>query len=228
MIRWFDKNQRMINNGLKTSKDGPFKDYLLAGLPDTNKSVSETEFLVIDFETTGLNSQKDHVISVGYTLIKNNKIILGASDHHVVNTDKRLTSENVSIHQLTDDVISQGQSITRIIQHLLKLISGKVLVAHYQKIEYGFLQQVCQSLYSSGLPMIMLDTLLIEKTKLEKNNQPIVANQLRLFNLRDKYNLPRYKAHNAMEDAIATAELFLAQLKNINANLDKIRIKELI
>ena len=107
-------------------------------------------------------------------------------------------------------------------------MSGKVLIAHYQKIEYAFLQQVCQSLYSSGLPMIMLDTLDIEKKKLEKSHQPIVANQLRLFKLRDKYKLPRYNAHNAMEDAIATAELFLAQLKKRNSNLDKIRIKDLL
>ena len=33
---------------------------------------------------------------------------------------------------------------------------------------------------------------------------------LRLFNLRPRYNLPRYKAHNALSDAIATAELFMA------------------
>jgi DNA polymerase-3 subunit epsilon len=228
MFSWFDKNKRMIKSGLTSSQEGPFRDYLMAGLPDINKSVSETEFLVIDFETTGLDSQEDHIISVGYTVIKNNKIILGASDHHIVNSDNVLTSENVSIHHLTDDIVNQGQSITGIIEHLLELMSGKVLVAHYQKIEYGFLQQVCQSLYSAGLPMILLDTLLIEKRKLDKTHQPIVANQLRLFNLRETYNLPRYKAHNAMEDAIATAELFLAQLKSINANFDEIRIKELI
>ena len=109
MISLLDKNQRMINKGLKTSSPGPFRDYLLAGLPNQNKSVSETDFLVIDFETTGLDSQKDHIISVGYTEIKNNKIMLGASDHHIVNTDNPLTSDNVSIHHLTDDIVRQGK-----------------------------------------------------------------------------------------------------------------------
>jgi DNA polymerase-3 subunit epsilon len=228
MFNWLDKNQGIIKDGLKTTNNDLFKQYLLAGLPKLNQTVSKTKFLVIDFETTGLNSQKDHIISVGYTEIKDNKIQLGASEHFIVKTDTILTSENVSIHQLTDDVVHQGLSINKIMQHLLKIISGKVLVAHYKNIEYNFLQQISQSLYCAKLPMIMLDTLMIEKRKLEKTQQPIVANQLRLFNLRETYNLPRYHAHNAMEDAIATAELFLAQLKNMNSNLDKIKIKHLI
>lgn len=228
MFSWFDKNQRIIKKGLENSKPGVFRDYLQAGIPSLKQTVAATEFLIIDFETTGLDSKKDHIISVGYTEIIANKIILGNSRHFIVTSDNKLTSENVSIHHLTDDVVQSGQAISQIMQHLLNKTSGKVLVAHYKNIEFKFLQQLSLSLYSSALPMIMLDTLMIEKNKLTKSNQAIVANQLRLFNLRDKYNLPRYKAHNAMEDAIATAELFLAQLKSIDADFNKIKIKDLI
>ena len=38
----------------------------------------------------------------------------------------------------------------------------------------------------------------------------IAPGDLRLFNLRERYHLPNYKAHNALSDAISTAELFLA------------------
>ena len=34
-------------------------------------------------------------------------------------------------------------------------------------------------------------------------------------NLRPRYNLPQYKAHNALSDALATAELFLAMADNL-------------
>ena len=33
-------------------------------------------------------------------------------------------------------------------------------------------------------------------------------NQLRLFNLRDSYGLPRYRAHDWLNDAITTTECF--------------------
>jgi len=35
---------------------------------------------------------------------------------------------------------------------------------------------------------------------------------LRLHALSERYNLPRYSAHNALSDALAAAELFLAQV----------------
>jgi DNA polymerase-3 subunit epsilon len=58
----------------------------------------------------------------------------------------------------------------------------------------------------------MLDTLKIERRKIQQMQQHTQPDGLRLFNFREKYNLPRYKAHNAMQDAISTAELFLAQV----------------
>ena len=39
-----------------------------------------------------------------------------------------------------------------------------------------------------------------------------LAGQLRLWNARTRYGLPVYKAHNALTDAVATAELYLAQV----------------
>ena len=74
----------------------------------------------------------------------------------------------------------------------------------------------------------MIDTLMIEKNIREKANKPIVVNELRLFNLRNHYNLPRYHAHNALEDAIATAELFLAQINKHFSSPDKLKIKALL
>jgi len=45
---------------------------------------------------------------------------------------------------------------------------------------------------------------------MERSQQPIRGTDLRLFNLREAQQLPRYRAHNALSDALATAELFLA------------------
>jgi DNA polymerase-3 subunit epsilon len=228
MINWLDKNQRWIRKGLKQSKNEHFRNYLLKGLPDINQTVQNSHFFVLDFETTGLDVNRDHIISAGFTEIKNNRIQLNKSEHHLVTTKLKLESNNVSIHNLTDDMVSKGMSIIKLFEYLLVKMAGKVLIAHYQKIEYSFIQQACQSLYGLSLPLIMLDTLEIEKRKQEKLNRPIVANQLRLFNLRNAYNLPRYNAHNAMEDAISTAELFIAQVKIRNIENNQTLIKDLI
>jgi len=228
MISWLDKNQRWIRKGLKQSNNECFRNYLLKGLPDINQSVHNSHFFVLDFETTGLDVNKDHIISAGFTEIQNNRILLNKSEHHIVTTKLKLGNKNVSIHNITDDMVSKGMPIIDLIEYLLEKMAGKILIAHYQRIEYSFIQQACQSLYGLPLPLIMLDTLAIEKRKLEKLNRPIVANQLRLFNLRKAYNLPRYKAHNAMEDAISTAELFIAQVKIRNIENNQTLIRDLL
>jgi DNA polymerase-3 subunit epsilon len=83
---------------------------------------------------------------------------------------------------------------------------------HYAKIERDFLEAATKRVYGKSLPFLMVDTMQIERRKLERTHQPIQSNQLRLANLREQYDLPRYGAHNALEDAVATAELFMAQL----------------
>lgn len=187
--------------------------YLSQPLIDKKNLVKDVEFLVLDFETTGLDANKEKIISVGYTVIKNLHVIPSLSTHILVNPKQVLTEENVGIHQLTDDELKLGIPLTEAMDKLLLAMAGRVLIAHFDKIEKSFIYQACWSLYQiNALPMTMLDTLKIEQKKLQKLQQHLKPESLRLFSLRDKYNLPRYKAHNAMQDAISTAELFLAQL----------------
>ena len=90
-----------------------------------------------------------------------------------------------------------------------------------------FLNAACRNVFKHNLPLRIIDTLKIEQKKLQHRQQSIETSQLRLFNIRTRYNLPRYKAHNALEDAIATAELFLAMV-NYRDELDKCKVKEFL
>jgi len=205
----------------------PLKTYLQTPIPQRKQSLLNTEFLVLDFETTGLDPNKEAILSVGYTVIRNTKVILAENGHHIVQVNKQIPRESVVIHKITDDRSRKGQHLTEIIGKLLYKMAGRVLIAHYAPIERGFLNAACQALYGHKPPMRILDTLAIEKKRMLRRQQPPMANQLRLFNLREQYGLPRYKAHNALEDAIATAELFLVQMAYSNRDIRKLTLKDL-
>ena len=207
---------------------GQLKNYLMTPLPDVNLSIDQTRFLVLDFETTGLNVDQDHIISVGFTEIAERRIQLKRNQHHLIRTSQALASDSVSIHQITDDQLSDGMDIRSMMDLLLVHMAGKVVIAHHQQIEYQFIQHLSQKLYGHPLPMLMADTLQIEKHRLMRLNLPISVNQLRLFNLRVSYHLPRYHAHNALEDAVATAELFLAQISHRQANGYPLKLKNIL
>ena len=214
MFNFQNKNEKLRQKALKSNPTGKLKTYLEKALPDKNLDILEVDYLALDFETTGLDHRTDHIISFGYTIISKNRIKLKHSNHHLVNTSQLISKDSVQIHKITDDQITHGMSIRSAMDTIVEHLTGKVLLVHYQNIEYNFIQQLSMSLYGHKLPMLVVDTLLIEKSKLERANSIIKANQLRLSNLRTSYHLPRYHAHNAMEDAIATAELFLAQISH--------------
>ena len=62
---------------------------------------------------------------------------------------------------------------------------------------------------------------------LQREQVTLEKNSLRLFNLRERYKLPAYKAHNALSDALSTAELFLALMADLYPGLD-CRLKDLL
>jgi DNA polymerase-3 subunit epsilon len=62
------------------------------------------------------------------------------------------------------------------------------------------------------LPIPTVDTQAVALRWFQQRDKQVAAKELRLHALRERYNLPRYPAHNALSDALAAAELFLAQV----------------
>ncbi|MCF8017280.1 MAG: 3'-5' exonuclease, partial [Chromatiaceae bacterium] len=100
----------------------------------------------------------------------------------------------------------------RVLRELLGVLAGRVLIAHHAKIELSFLDAACRELYGGGLLVRCVDTEVLARRTFERRNIPFRPSELRLHALCERYNLPRYRAHNAFYDALAAAELFLAQV----------------
>jgi DNA polymerase-3 subunit epsilon len=75
--------------------------------------------------------------------------------------------------------------------------------------------------------MPCVDTLVREHKLLNRREVPIKSGDLRLQACRDRYNLPPYPAHNALLDALATAELLIAHAKHRSAG-QKLSLGELL
>ena len=86
------------------------------------------------------------------------------------------------------------------------------MVAHNANIEYFFLNEACKRVYGYPFNGPVVDTLALEVRAYRRRDKTPKSGELRLPNTRQRYNLPRYRAHNALMDAIAAGELFLAQV----------------
>lgn len=197
---------------LNRAPEGPLKDYLSVPFPDKCRPITELEILSLDFETTGLNAVFDQLLSIGFVNINRGKIELNSCYHQVIKTKGKLKKSNVAVHQITDFEKDRGAELKAAVDQLLRAMAGKVLLVHFAQIERHFLTQACFEIYGVKPPFIMIDTLAIAKRRFDLSDTPYDPSKLRLTNLRDMYELPGYYAHNALNDAIATGELLLAEL----------------
>jgi DNA polymerase-3 subunit epsilon len=202
---------------LRRAPQGPVRDYLSVPFPDENSEIHSVPLLSLDFETTGLDVRHDRILSIGHVAIEGGEILLSSATHRLVRADDSLREESVVIHRITDDVAAFGKAQDEVIADLLQALAGKVLLAHHSPIECGFLGNACKQLYGLVPVFPVIDTLNLARQWFTSRNKEIAPGDLRLFNLRERYGLPRYNAHNALSDALSTAELFLAQVEHMDS-----------
>ena len=83
------------------------------------------------------------------------------------------------------------------------------MVAHGAAIERRVIARLSKAHFGVDIPVRSICTLKLER---RLNPNLVGTDAYRLAATRSRYNLPDYHAHNALVDAVATAELFLAQV----------------
>jgi len=227
MWNYFLNRDQRRKRALKNATSEIMRDFLATEVPPDNARWDDVEIVSLDFETTGLNPQTDQILSYGKVHIKGGVIKLSSAKHELIKPDTLIPESSAIIHHITDDQAINGRPIAQVLPELLEYLSGKVMLVHYNKIEQGFLNAACKKLYGSPFMIPTIDTLVLAKRILSHRNHTLPTNRLRLFNLQADFKLPRYKAHNALNDAISTAELFLA-LEALITPKDSSLLKDLI
>ncbi len=208
--------KNFVRQRLLSKASSPVMQHFLSkAFPDKKKFIDEVVIVSLDIETTGLDPDKDKIVSIGLVEIRHLGIKLQSCWHQIIQTKKNIPEQSIVIHQITDDQIKTGISIEQAMPLLLEHLKGKVMLVHNAKLELGFINKICQVLYASDFVIPVIDTQALARRSLDRRNSAYNTSDLRLFNLRCARHMPAYKAHNALMDAIATAELFLAMLNDI-------------
>jgi DNA polymerase-3 subunit epsilon len=190
---------------------GPLADYLATPFPAPNRDCREVEFLALDLETTGLDPSRDEIISIGLVPLRGGRLELGRGLGLQVRPEGAVGADSVAIHGLTDSAVAEGQPLATALERLLEQLSGRVLLAHYAPFELAFLDRACRAVYGGRFAAAVVDTQWLEHRHRQRRGQPVRAADLRLDAVRKAWGLPPHRAHDALADAVAAGELFLAQ-----------------
>ncbi len=180
-------------------------------LPSRRASVSDVDFLVCDAEMSGLDPAAAELLSLGWVRVRNREVQLGSAEHHLIR-NRASVGQSATVHRLRDCELHDGGSLHEAMAALLRAARGAVLVFHNAPLDMAFLNRASKQVFGAPLLMPVIDTLAIEQRLMQRRDQTPVQGALRLQACRDRYGLEAHDAHNALADALATAELLLGHI----------------
>lgn len=202
--------------------NSPLQPLYHAPVIPASQLFKDTRFLVIDCEMSGLDPKKCQLLSIGWVLIEHGRIVNSSAKHILIHAD-RGAGDSSKIHGLLDSNIAGANSVAAVLILLMKQIPGAVLVFHHAHLDIRFLQKATTETFSVPLLFSYVDTMEIEKKRIQLQGK---TSSLRLSQCRQRYGLPEGAQHNALADALATAELLLAQASYLGKS-DNLRLSDL-
>lgn len=205
-------------------------DYHHACLSIIDKPISDAPLMAIDLEMTGLDPHHDQIISIGIVPIEPGtmplSIPLSKAQQIMINIDGSV-GQSAAVHGIVDQHLSTALSLTAAMEWFIQQTKGHILVAHHAPMDIGFLQSHLLKVYGRSIKLPFIDTLGLEKQRLLRQHDVLKDGSLRLDACRQRYGLPTYSGHDALIDALACAELFVAQVNSIG-DINKLSASEFI
>ncbi|MDI3311829.1 MAG: exonuclease domain-containing protein, partial [Thermoanaerobacterium sp.] len=179
------------------------------GVPIVSGNASVTiddSFVVFDIETTGLSSINDSIIEIGAVKIKNCQIV--DTFETFVNPQVHISKFITKLTGITDDMVKEYPSIEEILPKFLEFIKDSVLVAHNANFDVTFIKTKAKNL-GMEVDNPVLDTLELSRHMYEN------LKNYKLDTIAQYLGVSLENHHRAVDDARATAEIFLKSINKL-------------
>lgn len=166
------------------------------------------EVVVFDTETTGLNTKKDAVLSIGAVKIKGDKILTSQSFEVFLKPTKEISVESIKIHHIRPCDLEHAIEPLEGVKKFLDFIGNRPLVGYYLEFDMAMMNRLIKPWLGVTLPnkQIEVSGLYFDK-KIALIPQGNI--DLRFDTILRDLKIPRMGQHNALNDAIMTAMVYI-------------------
>ncbi|MFA7087535.1 MAG: 3'-5' exonuclease [Aliarcobacter sp.] len=172
------------------------------------------EYVSLDCETTGLNPKKDEILSIGAVLVKENKVLMRNTFNIYLKPSKSINIESIKVHHLREIDLENAIEPNEAIYKLLEFIGSRPIVGYYIDFDATIISKYTKNLLGIKLPNEKIEVSSIYyDTKKSKDNYGFI--DLKFDTIMKNLNIPTLGKHDALNDAIMTAMIFLKLKKHI-------------
>ena len=198
-------------------RDAAAAAYAGAVLPSSGTPWREADWCTVDFELTGLDPRRDEIIAFGAVPIEAGRIRAGGALSQLVRPARDIGEAAIRIHGIRDLDLADAPPLEAAVIPLLEAIAGRIVVFHTAAVDRPFLKR---ALADHGVRFRgpTVDTEVLGRLWLYERDRRLTR-RLALGGLARSLGLPIERPHDALADALTTAQAFIA----LAAHLDALR-----
>jgi DNA polymerase-3 subunit epsilon len=174
------------------------------------------EWVSLDCETTGLDTRRDEIIAIGAVRIVGDRVMTSEALSLLVRPSKAVSVDSVRIHRLREQDVAQGLAPEEAVRQLLAFIGSRPLVGYFLEFDVAMVNRVLWPMLGVALPQPKIEiSALFHEHKFRQLSRQFHGHaqdrhiDLRFDTVMTELDLPRREAHDALNDAVMAALVFI-------------------
>jgi DNA polymerase-3 subunit epsilon len=189
-------------------------------LPEPDRAVSPAaaRFIVVDVESTGLNVRTDRLIAIGAVTIEAARIDLGRAFYAILRQQASSTRENILVHGIGGTQQREGLDPVDALLAFLEFAGKAPLVGYHAAFDNAMIGTATREVLGAAFERPWIDLAYVAPDLFpdEANRRKHLDAWLELF------RIDVFSRHDAVADALATAQLLLAALARAQTPPDRV------
>jgi DNA polymerase-3 subunit epsilon len=165
-------------------------------------------FAALDFETTGLDLRSDVVVSFGVVPVDRGRARMRGAVHQLVSPSVPPSPRSQTIHELRPQDLAGSPQIAEAREALSAALAGRYVLAWFAEVEVHFLAGV----FGGTARRWRRRTIDVRNLAIAVDGAPRAARAKPGYSLSataERFGVPVASPHEALDDALVTAQLFL-------------------
>jgi DNA polymerase III subunit epsilon len=168
----------------------------------------EGVFASLDFETTGLDLAKDAVISFGVVPVLQGRVMVANSVERFIRPEVPPSPRSQTIHELRPQDLAEAPGIADVREVLREALDRRYLLVWYAEVEMHFLRAI----FGGTRRGWRRRTIDVRTLAIAVDGAPSAARSQLGYGLTataGRFGVPVANPHDALDDALVTAQLFI-------------------
>lgn len=169
------------------------------------------ELVCFDCETSGLDPATAELLSIGAVRIRGNRVLASQRLELIVRPQRTIAADAIKVNRLRQMDVADGLPVREALDQFLRFIGGRPLVGYYLEFDVAMVNKYLRPWLGVGLPNRQIDvSALYYDRRIKSLGAHYNGNvDLRLGSILHALALPEREAHDAFNDALMTALVYV-------------------